>query len=104
MANAKQAMELTDSMIRELAVIASRNMDLTDDMIRELAVIASRNEKGEHFTQWSDHYEMLEQSGMVAITRPVSCMGMPYGTEYWSIELTEEGQGIVGYYPELHSR
>lgn len=76
---------------------------LTDNMIKELCILTTRDEAGKHFTEWSDHYEALEEMGLVEINRPVhQPTGIPYGNTYWTLELTENGTEVVDQNPELH--
>jgi hypothetical protein len=75
----------------------------TDDEIRELCIITTRNEAGQHFTEWSNHYEALEAAGLIAIDRPSHhATGIPYACGEWSLEVTPEGQDVVDAHPELH--
>ena len=76
--------------------------ELTDNMIRELAVMCTRNETGQHYTVWSDHYLVLEELGLIKINRPVhESTGTLYDIQYWTVEVTEEGQNVVDANPEL---
>lgn len=90
---------------------AQKNFDqdnwdrLQDDegMIRELCVITTRDDAGRHFTEWSGHWESLEEAGFITINRPVHpATGIPYGQDEWSLEVTQEGQDVVDSNPELH--
>jgi hypothetical protein len=77
---------------------------VTDDMIRELCILTTRDDAGRHFTEWSEHYEVLESEGLIAIHRPVhGSTGIDYDLQYWSLELTEKGIALVEANPELHS-
>jgi len=76
--------------------------ELTDNMIRELAIMCTRNESGQHYTAWSDHYLALEELGLIKINRPVhKFTGIPYDIIYWTVEITEDGQAVVDANPEL---
>ena len=68
---------------------------LTDDMKSELCNLVTRDDAGRHFTEWSEHYNTLEQLGLVTIHRPVHHTGVCYSPEHWSVELTDDGQSIV---------
>ena len=76
---------------------------LTDGMIRELCIATTRNEAGRHFTEFLTHYEELEEIGLIKINRPVHPgTGMDYDCQYWTLEVTDEGQQVVDANPELH--
>lgn len=76
---------------------------LTDDMIRELCFMTTRDEAGRHFTERSAHYDELEQLGLIEISRPVhDATGIAYDSEYWSVEVTEQGMDVVEDNPRLH--
>jgi hypothetical protein len=76
---------------------------LTDDQIRELCVLTTRDEAGRHFTEWSSHWKALESAGCIKVTRPVHTgTGIDYSQEYWTLEVTPEGQDVVDANPELH--
>ena len=75
---------------------------MKDEVIRELGIVTTRNEAGQHFTEWANHWEELEQAGLIEVRRPFhEATGVPYSQEYWSLEVTEEGQSLVDSYPEL---
>jgi hypothetical protein len=75
---------------------------LTEDMIRELGVITTCDEAGRHFTKWSRHYEELEALGLLKIHRPQhAATGVDYAPEYWTVEVTAEGEQVVEAHPEL---
>jgi len=68
-----------------------------------LAKITTRDEAGKHFMQLYpyDALQELEKAGLIKITRPVhEATGIRYSEEYWSVEVTEEGQSLVDAYPE----
>lgn len=76
---------------------------VNNDMVRELCVLTTRDEAGRHFTQWSEHWEALEDAGLIAIHRPVhDATGIPYGQHDWSLDLTDDGEAMVASHPELH--
>lgn len=76
---------------------------LSEDAIRELCVLTTRDEAGRHFSETSDHWESLEDAGMITVHRPVhEATGIPYGQEHWSLEVTEAGQDLVDANEELH--
>jgi hypothetical protein len=74
---------------------------ITDELIRLLGTISTRNEAGSHFTEWAD-YEPLEDLGLIVVNRPIhASTGIHYSLEYWSVEITDEGQSLVDCNPEL---
>ena len=74
----------------------------TDDQIRELCTICTRDDAGRHFTEWAD-WRPLEELGLISISRPVhDATGIPYDQQYWSVQITDEGQALVDNNPELH--
>ena len=76
---------------------------LMDDVARELCIATTRDEAGRHFTEWMKHYEKLERLGLIKINRPVhSGTGISYDCQYWTLEVTDEGQEFVDANPELH--
>lgn len=78
---------------------------LNDDMIRELAVITTRDDAGRHFTEWSRFTEELEELGLIEVHRPVhAATGMAYGCEHWTVQITPDGESVVGNNPELQPR
>lgn len=76
--------------------------NLSDEAIRELCTITTRDNAGQHFTQFSSHWEELEAAGLVKVTRPVHSTGIAYSQEHWTIEVTPEGVDVVDTNPELH--
>lgn len=70
--------------------------------ISELHILTTRDDAGRHFTEWAEHYEALEQMGLVVIHRPThAATGLTYDCSRWSVEVTAEGLGYVETYPEL---
>jgi len=48
-----------------------------------------------------DVLDDLEDAGLIRINRPVhGPTGMQYSPEYWSVEVTEDGQQLVDDNPE----
>jgi hypothetical protein len=75
----------------------------SDNQISELCILTTRDEAGRHFTEWSEHFEALEEMGLIDINRPVhEATGIDYDQQYWTLEITEEGIAIVEANPELH--
>ena len=75
----------------------------TDSQIRELCTLATRNDAGQHFTEWSYHWQELEQQELIRVLRPVhAATGISYSQEHWQLEVTAAGQELVDAKPELH--
>lgn len=81
----------------------ANTIKLNDEMIRELCIACTRNEAGKHFTEWMIYADELEQLGLIEINRPKhEATGIDYDSQYWSLEVTEEGVATVEASPELH--
>lgn len=75
----------------------------TDDQITELCILTTRDSSGRHFTEWSKHYDQLEEMGLVKIHRPVhAATGMDYDCSHWTVAVTDAGIAVVETNPELH--
>lgn len=75
---------------------------LTEGMIRELAVITTRDDAGRHFTEWARFTEELEELGLIEVYRPVhAATGMAYSCEHWAVQITPDGESVVDNNPEL---
>jgi hypothetical protein len=75
----------------------------SDNQISELCILTTRDEAGRHFAEWSEHFEALEEMGLIDINRPVhEATGIDYDQQYWTLEITEEGIAIMEANPELH--
>jgi hypothetical protein len=75
----------------------------TETKVRILSTLTTRDEPGNHFTSWvsSDDLTTLENDGLIEINRPIhEATGIPYGVEYHSVEVTEEGVALVEAHPE----
>lgn len=69
---------------------------LTADAIRDLASLTTKNESGQHFTEYSMHWEELEAHGLIRVIRPVhQGTSIPYSQEYWTLEVTDYGRDAV---------
>lgn len=76
---------------------------LTDEMIRELCIITTRDSSGRHFTETSEHWESLEDAGLIEVSRPIhERTGIAYDHSHWTLTVTEAGQDVVDANPELH--
>lgn len=76
---------------------------ITDDMIRELCTLTTKDHAGRHFTETSSHYDELEAAGLITINRPVhQPTSIQYSHEYWTLEVTPEGQDLVDSRTDLH--
>ena len=75
----------------------------SDEQIAELCILTTKDEAGRHFTEWSIHYDALEQMGLITIDRPIhTATGLSYDCQYWTLEITEHGLAVVEANPELH--
>jgi hypothetical protein len=75
----------------------------SDEQIAELCILTTRDEAGRHFTEWAQHYDALEEIGLIKIDRPVhAATELPYDQQYWTLEVTEEGIAVVDANPDLH--
>lgn len=75
----------------------------TQEQVEILAVLTTRNEAGKHFMEVfdPDRLRKLEEEGLIAIHRPThEATGLPYSAEYWSVEVTPDGQDLVDAWPE----
>ena len=75
----------------------------TDQQATILAQIVTRDEAGRHFTEVyaTDDLMELEHEGLIEIARPVhDATGIRYQQEYWSVNVTQEGQALVDACPE----
>ena len=74
----------------------------TSDKVSILSILCTRDSAGQHFASkfGRDDLDALESEGLIEVTRPVHQTGIPYGAEYWSIEVTAEGVELVEAYPE----
>jgi len=70
--------------------------NLTADQLAELGTITTRNEAGKHFTEFADHWELLERLGLIEIDRPVHDQtGIAYSQDYWTLAVTDAGVELV---------
>ena len=80
-------------------------MKITDEMILTLGSIVTRDEAGRHFTEVFPCWKELELAGLIDICRPIHRRtGMPYSSEYWTLEVTPNGQAIVDANEDMFSR
>jgi hypothetical protein len=66
---------------------------LSDDDKRALGRLCTRDDAGRHFTEAFDSawLDAMEAAGLITIHRPVhEQTGIPYGGEYWSVEVAPE--------------
>lgn len=67
----------------------------TTELTSELSKLINMGECDRHFTACCD-WESLEEAGLIDIYRPTHGQTqIPYSIEYWSWELTNEGQSVV---------
>ena len=75
--------------------------EFADDEIRQLGRLCTRDNAGRHFTEWFDVelLDRLERAGYVTVDRPVhEATGIPYSQEYYSVEVTDDGEAIYESY------
>lgn len=66
----------------------------TSEKVRILSDLSTRDEAGRHFTNRfnSDDIASLEAEGLIEVSRPIhEPTGIPYGEEYYSVSITEDG-------------
>lgn len=62
------------------------------EVFTELKYACTRNDSGQHFTEFMRYWDYLEYVGLIAIDRPIhQPTGIPYSSEYWSLEVTQLG-------------
>ena len=64
------------------------------ELVGVLGSLCTRDEAGQHFTETADHdvLDELESLGLLMIHRPThEATGIPYSSEYWTLEVTEAG-------------
>ena len=79
----------------------------TSEKVRILSDLSTRDEAGRHFTSRfnSDDIASLEAEGLIAVSRPIhEPTGIPYGEEYYSVSITEDGVELVDANPEDNVR
>ncbi len=75
----------------------------TENKVRILSTLTTRDEAGRHFTSRVNFADLaaLESEGLITINRPIhEATGIPYGEEYYSVEVTTEGVELVEANPE----
>lgn len=81
----------------------SRSINSISSQVAILAKICTRNEAGRHFTEVFEKsaLDALENAGLIIINRPThEATGMSYGLDDWSVEVTDQGIGLVENNPE----
>ena len=79
----------------------------TSEKVRILSNLSTRDEAGRHFTSRfnSDDIASLEAEGLIEVSRPIhEPTGIPYGEEYYSVSITEDGVELVDANPEDNVR
>ena len=77
----------------------------TAETVRILSRITTRDEAGTHYTRryGREVLDELSASGYIVEDKPAhEATGLSYSEEYWSVEVTEDGQDLVDTYPEYH--
>jgi hypothetical protein len=83
-----------DIWVQLVGLAAARHREL----LGVLGSLCTRNEAGQHFTETADHdvLDQLESLGLLRIHRPIhDATGIPYSSEHWSLEVTEDGVKAV---------
>lgn len=78
-----------------------------ENRVFHLSRMTTRDEAGRHFTErYSDDVlQDLEDEELIEIHRPVhGPTGIDYDRQYWTVEVTGEGQSLVDLYPEHWDR
>ena len=78
-------------------------IEITDDMIRLLAVITTHDGAGRHFTEAYPGWEDLELCGLIDVYRPEhKATGIRYSPEFWTLDVTADGLELVAASEHLH--
>jgi hypothetical protein len=73
-------------------------------VLHELADFCERTESGRHFTEAFAFWRVLEECGWLAVHRPVHrATGLLYDQQYYSAELTDEGEEVARYVDQLRA-
>jgi hypothetical protein len=81
-----------------------RSNERAREVLDELADFCERTESGKHFTEAFHYWTVLEECGWLAVHRPVHpATGLRYDQQYYSAELTEEGEQLANYISELRA-
>ena len=74
------------------------------EVLDELTEFTERTESGRHFTEAFRYWQVLEECGWIAVHRPVHrATGLLYDQQYYSAELTDEGEEVAKYISELRA-
>jgi hypothetical protein len=75
--------------------------DQARQVLDELCRFSERTESGRHFTEAFSYWQVLEECGWIAVHRPVHpATGILYDQQYYSAELTDEGEQLANYISE----
>lgn len=74
----------------------------TEDQVKILSRITTKDEAGRHFSQVyaSSDLSELAEAGYIKISVSVHESGIPYSTEFSTIEITDDGIALIDQYPE----
>jgi len=87
--------------VEELYRINERAREVLD----ELSQFCERTESGRHFTEALAFWRVLEECGWIAVHRPVHpATGIRYDQQYYSAELTDEGEQLAKYISQLRTQ
>lgn len=71
--------------------------------IKELCSMSHTNEAGQHWTEYVEHFDTMEEEGWIVIERPVhEATGIEMDQRFWKFEITDEGMAVVEANPEYH--
>jgi hypothetical protein len=74
------------------------------EVLDELTEFTERTESGKHFTEAFAFWRVLEECGWLAVHRPVHrATGLLYDQQYYSAELTDEGEEVARYVDQLRA-
>jgi hypothetical protein len=73
-------------------------------VLDELADFCERTESGRHFTEAFSYWQVLEECGWIQVYRPVHpATKLQYDMQYFSAQLTEEGEELANSISELRA-
>lgn len=74
------------------------------EALEQLLAFCPRTESGRHFTEAFYYWQVFEECGWLAVHRPVHrATGLLYDQQYYSAELTDEGEEVARYVDQLRA-